>query len=360
MHPAEVPVRALKNLLRIIGVVALSALAGELLLFAFGFPNGIQVHETDLRTYDDELVYRLRPGVLIAGKRTPYFVHPEIRTNSMGLRDREFAVPKPAGRFRILSLGDSYAFGWGVASEETYAQRLEQALNADDPGRALEVVNAGVPSYESWRELALLDRLGPAVQPDLVICQVADNDLGREGGRWKHADLPVPSWALRLGRSSRLATALSTLASSGLEGVRELRAHAAGEDTVPRSQRSVGDYMRELAAANDSAFVRDEPWTDEIIDNYERMNDRARGAFVCLLLPNRYQIYAGEYRDAALGILEARLARRGVRALNLCSYLRARNSEPLCLSDTHPNTRGHQLIADTLAVYLKNAGLVHR
>ena len=349
-----------RTLVVIAVVITLCALTGELVLLAFGFPTGIRIHENDLRTYDDELVYRLRPGVLIAGKRTPYFIHPEIRTNSLGLRDREFAFPKPAGTFRIISLGDSYAFGWGVSLEETYAKRLERALLADKPAQAIEVVNAGVPSYESWRELKLLKRIGPAVQPDLVICQVADNDLGKEGGRWRHADSHLPSWAIRLGRSSRLITALTTLASSGLEGVREMRTRAAGGDTVARSQGGLDAYMRELAEENDSSFSRNEPWTEEIVRNYERMNDLAHGMFLCILLPNRYQISTEEYRESALTVLESRLSRRGVRTINLSSYLRARNAQPLCLADTHPNARGHQLIADTLASYLQGAGLLRR
>lgn len=353
-------VRKGRTLLGIAGVIALCALTGELILLAFGFPTGVRLQETDLRMYDDELVYRLRPDVVLTGKRTPYFVHPKIRTNAMGLRDREFALPKPAGTFRVLSLGDSYAFGWGVALEETYAKRLEQALNADEPGKPLEVVNAGVPSYESWRELKLLERIGPALQPDLVICQIADNDLGREGGRWKHADLHIPSWAVRFGRSSRLITVLTTLASSGLEGIRELRARAAGGDTVAKTPSALGTYMRELAEENDSSFSRNEPWTEDIVRNYERMNDRAHGAFLCILLPNRYQISAEAYQESAFSILESRLSRRGVRAINLSSYLRARNAQPLCLADTHPNPRGHQLIADTLSRYLQNAGLLRR
>ncbi len=353
-------VRSAKSLLGLTLVTALCVLTGEIVLFFSGFPTGIQIHETDLRTYDDELVYRLRPGVTLSGKRTPYFVHPEIRTNSMGFRDGEFAVPRPAGTFRILSLGDSYAFGWGVALEETYAKRLEQALRSEYPGSKLEVLNGGVPSYESWRELKLLERIGPVLQPDLVICQVADNDLGKEGGGWKHADLHVPAWTVRIARSSRLVTVLTTLISSGLEGIRELRAHAAGADTVARSDTALTSYMREISEQNDSSFVRNEPWTEDIVANYVRMNERVHGAFVCILLPNRYQMNAVGYHESALSILESRLARRGVRTLNLCAYLRMQSARPLSLADTHPNRLGHRLIADTLGRYLQDTRLFTR
>lgn len=350
-------VRKTGYLLGLFGVIALTLAAGEATLWLAGFPNGIQIHESDLRAYDDDLVYRLRPDATLEGKRTPYFVHPAIHTNSMGFRDHEFVLPKPAGTFRVLSLGDSYAFGWGVALEETYAKRLEHALRTDAPAAHAEVLNAGVPSYESWRELRVLERTGPVLDPDLVLCQVADNDLGEEGAGWKHADLRLPAWGVRAGRSSRLVTLAITLVSSGLEGLRELRARGAGADTVARSDAALTAYMRGLAEENDSSFTRNEPWTEGIVRNYVRMNELAHGAFLCLLVPNRYQSTAEGYHESALTILATRLTRQGVRAINLCAYLRAHRGEPLTLADTHPNARGHQLIADTLAQYLRETGL---
>ena len=90
-------------------------------------------------------------------------------TNSHGLRDREYAVEKPAGVFRIAVLGSSIDMGWGVGTEETYVNLLEDWLNAHaaQPGAVPAVRGAqlrrrrlqpdaaarGVPPQGAWRSI---------------------------------------------------------------------------------------------------------------------------------------------------------------------------------------------------------------
>ena len=45
------------------------------------------------------------------------FVRQPVHTNALGLREREIATPKPPGTVRVLLLGDSFVFGWGVAAD---------------------------------------------------------------------------------------------------------------------------------------------------------------------------------------------------------------------------------------------------
>jgi hypothetical protein len=98
-------VKVAKTILKLLASVVMMIITGEVVLFAFGFPSSNQLRERDVRMSDDELIYRLRPNARVTGMRTPYFVHPEIRTNSLGLRDKEIEIPKPPGTIRILSLG---------------------------------------------------------------------------------------------------------------------------------------------------------------------------------------------------------------------------------------------------------------
>lgn len=97
--------------------------------------------------------------------------------NGLGLRGAMPVMPKPAGTFRILAVGDSTTFGWGVNDDETWCAALERQFKEAHPDRRVEVVNAGVVSYDLKQSARLLGRLAPRLQPDVVIVGLFWNDL---------------------------------------------------------------------------------------------------------------------------------------------------------------------------------------
>ncbi|MEM7009566.1 MAG: hypothetical protein AAF462_10570, partial [Thermodesulfobacteriota bacterium] len=62
-----------------------------------------------------------------------------VDINSDGLRDKEYPVER-GDEYRIIFLGDSLTFGWGVENEETFATLIEEDLNTKRP---TEVINFG-------------------------------------------------------------------------------------------------------------------------------------------------------------------------------------------------------------------------
>ncbi|HZS42354.1 MAG TPA: hypothetical protein VFF06_36240 [Polyangia bacterium] len=112
--------------------------------------------------FDPELSYTLRPGRFVFANRE--FAN-EFRVNSLGVRDEESALVDP----EVVVTGDSFAMGWGVGQEQTFARLLERKLG-------LKVLNASVSSYGAARELKLLDRVSFA-RVKYVVIQHCENDF---------------------------------------------------------------------------------------------------------------------------------------------------------------------------------------
>jgi lysophospholipase L1-like esterase len=95
-------------------------------------------------------------------------------------------LAKPKGTRRIVGIGDSTLFGLGVREQDAYLRQLEALCN-DKSGWKVEVLNLGVPGYNSAQELEMLRVRGMAYDPDLVILGYDHNDprpiLGKIRGR---------------------------------------------------------------------------------------------------------------------------------------------------------------------------------
>ena len=89
-----------------------------------------------------------------------------VTTNSLGLRNRELEQNKT--QRRVLCLGDSVTFGWGVESAESYPEQLAQLIQA-------EVVNAGVPAMKPEHLVGYSRTLVSSVNPDIVLIAMRPN-----------------------------------------------------------------------------------------------------------------------------------------------------------------------------------------
>jgi len=121
--------------------------------------------------FDAELGWANREGsrANVAGRDVGAYT---VSINSQGLRGPEREPRKTAGTLRILLLGDSTAWGWGVNEEQAFATLVERALGPD-----LEVVNLSVPGYSTDQQVLQLESEGRRYQPDLVLLALVHNDL---------------------------------------------------------------------------------------------------------------------------------------------------------------------------------------
>jgi lysophospholipase L1-like esterase len=128
---------------------------------------------------DPELFWKLAPGSRIPDDAWPFF---GVIANGQSLReDHEIPPEKPPGQTRILFLGDSCTFGYGVAHDATFVEVVESLLKGAT-GKPVECINAGVPGYSLFQGYRYLITEGLQYQPDLVVLTFGWND----SGVWDH------------------------------------------------------------------------------------------------------------------------------------------------------------------------------
>jgi hypothetical protein len=185
--------------------------AGIAILCLFGLAFGLAVAEVYLRFApypsrrahmgeDPVLHHRLRPNfdAPVSGTR--------FTTNSLGLRDREYAIPKPARVFRILMLGDSFTEGGGLENDETVAKVVEAGLRSGPCGNAVEVVNAGHASYSPILQYLMLREIGLRLQPDLVVVNFDMTDVHDDYVRTRIARLDANGLPIAVVPDRRIET----------------------------------------------------------------------------------------------------------------------------------------------------------
>jgi hypothetical protein len=102
--------------------------------------------------------------------------------NARGFRDGMYAVPKPAGTYRVCVVGDSMTMGLEVPLESTYPKLLEKQLRAQ--GKNAEVINCGMSGTGTGQQLLGFRKNIAPLQPDMLIVgyHLGDNDDNVGGG----------------------------------------------------------------------------------------------------------------------------------------------------------------------------------
>lgn len=98
---------------------------------------------------------------------------------------------KPAGRRRLMLVGGSTVFGWGVGDDEHLGAYLQTALDTASGADTWEVINAGVPYFASFQELNWYLHVLHAFQPDLLVILHGRNDAiyaVMDGSAWQPVD----------------------------------------------------------------------------------------------------------------------------------------------------------------------------
>lgn len=259
-------------------------------------------------------------------------------TNSAGLRDYERPVDKPPGTFRILGLGDSVTYGYRVGLDDSFLKVLERRLNATGGGQ-YDVLNLGVPGYNTVQEERMLEEVGLAYTPDLILLTYvlndADDAVDAQEAIGRAADLPQPP---------------------------DLLAQTIGRFYLPQLVYSRQAQLREL---DDPAakFTQDQPGWQASRTALAEMAALARVHGVPLavaIFPILVQLDQRHPYTAIYELIANTVRQVGGHPIELLPAFLGQAARPLWVgpADYHPNARAHAIMAQAVEAGLREEHLL--
>ncbi len=271
------------------------------------------------------------------------------RVNADSFRGPRLPRERTPGIMRIACVGDSHTFGYGVADDEPWpavaARTLERELGAGH----VELINAGVNSYDSEQELLWLQRTVLDWRPDMVLWQYFLNDVAMRGLQLRESQRP--GWLLRLVQPGR----------GGLVGA--LRRHSQAIDMI-------GDRLYRQLAFDLYGSARDELYGDGE-PAWQRVQAALRGArqacdergvrFVMVLFPFLHRRGRLLVSHRAHRVVADFCGREGIEVLDLEPVFEDLDLARLRVHplEYHPNARAHALAGDRVALWLIERRLVY-
>jgi lysophospholipase L1-like esterase len=153
-------------------VIALEFVLRVVYKFKFS-PRGlarIPVAKTYRLSENKNLLYELLPDSKARNRGVEFVI------NSFGFRDKKYQMRK-TNKIRLICVGDSITYGWAIPLEHTYHKQLEKLFNAE--GYDVDVMGMGVVGYNTIQEYHLIEEKTLDFNPEMIILQIAMNDLER-------------------------------------------------------------------------------------------------------------------------------------------------------------------------------------
>jgi len=139
------------------------------------------------------------------------------KNKRLRFNDQQFPVVKDDNTYRIFCVGGSTTFGRPYSDKVSFCGWLRAYLQAADPARNWEIINAGGVSYASYRVARVMNELAQ-YQPDLFIVYSGQNEFLEERSYGTLADLP--DWLINLNAvlsGTRVYTVMSRAINSLLK-----------------------------------------------------------------------------------------------------------------------------------------------
>lgn len=336
------------RLLLLTGSVVIGLALAELMV-RIAAPQLYPVHPPGMYVEDRQLGYALEPGFTGILERSEF--HDTVRVDETGFRGVHGAGVPAADSLVVFVLGDSQAFGFGVAEDETFSAVLPELLAPRRPGVGIVVVNGGVPGYGTADQLALLRARGPTIEPDVVVVQfLSVNDLLENSA-------PAPEWAAV---EDGMLTSRHGAPNSGQPWVRRAeRWLKANSHLAHLVSNTAGYWMMRLGLVGQQGAMWGEDFTDEqarlgaeLLTEIADVADSLGAKTLFLYTTGQASVLQESYEDLPSRAVVAGAAdRAGVPWVDVTERLRARN-DPTAFyypANGHWTTTGHRAVAEIVA-----------
>lgn len=156
------------------------------LLLALGFAVALLISEGTVRLFspqpetprwfaeDARYVYALKRNFHQQYRFSGSDFVMDVHTNAFGLRDREWDPDGASACVRVLLLGDSFIFGYGVNVEDRFDTRLARLLEGKED--IYYLINAGVPGWGTVQETRFARDHFKTFLPNILVLSFCGND----------------------------------------------------------------------------------------------------------------------------------------------------------------------------------------
>ena len=287
---------------------------------------------------------------------TPQF-RTVVRINENGLRDRPHSYERKNDVERILVLGDSFAWGYGVEESERFSQLLEKSLD-------VEVINAGVSGYSTDQELLWYRNEGIKYETDLVILVLAGNDVGDNDRQLVSTIYYKPKFVIEEGQLVPTGYPVPKTSPQG-RFIYSLSQRSALAYFLVQRYFDLLSLYRQIKVDSDPAnspgsgiSAKSEPFklTKALIDEMRNIAESRNAKFIIVTTDRWWNNPSGgTYKD-----LVTTMQGEGFLVLDVESMPGFDPEEMLIPDDSHWNQSGHEFVAEKIKAFIKTHQLLSR
>ena len=270
----------------------------------------------------DNKAYKKTGNVLIKEFKPDFittFKGDTLKTNSYGLRDKDYSLIKESGVVRYSFVGGSYVMGSGVSNNENFAALLEDKLNHEGSSKT-EILNFGAGGYHLIQCVKVTETKVHPFKPDYLFYFIHSSDRIR---------------------------CLEDFVNLVQKGVNIDYPYLT--NIVEKAQLKVGMCRLEI-------YNRLKPYINDIMEwGYGQIKENCsknNTIPVAVYLPTQSSLKNDVDKEYCLRLAET----NKFKVIDLSDVYRGYRPEDIQLApwDAHPNEKGHKIISDKLYIRIKN------